>query len=172
MAIIIVGGVSACGKTTCGRELSRITQVEFIDADDLQPPHNVAKMHGGHELTDDDREPWLECIEDLIRKRLATEHDLIIACSVLKRNYRKRLLVDVSQVRIAFLELDKHLAQRRALERKHHYFPALLVASQYGALDYPRDEEGVVVIDAGRPVAEVTNDLLGIWEVLRNRPRH
>ena len=58
--IIVVMGVSGCGKTTVGRMLGEALGWPFFDADDFHPEANVAKMRAGIPLTDDDRCPWLD----------------------------------------------------------------------------------------------------------------
>ncbi|KAJ2329031.1 hypothetical protein GGI00_004040, partial [Coemansia sp. RSA 2681] len=58
--VVIVMGVSGCGKSTIGQELAlRLGHAPFIDADTLHPSMNVAKMARGEPLADKDRWPWL-----------------------------------------------------------------------------------------------------------------
>ena len=61
-AVFVVMGVSGSGKTTVAALLAGQLGWEFEDADDFHPPENVAKMHGGTALTDEDRWPWLHSI--------------------------------------------------------------------------------------------------------------
>ena len=56
---IVVMGVAGSGKTTVGRSLADALGADFLDADSVHPPANVAKMSAGEPLTDDDRWPWL-----------------------------------------------------------------------------------------------------------------
>ncbi len=42
--IIVLMGVSGCGKSTVGGELSRLLGWPFRDADSFHPPANVEKM--------------------------------------------------------------------------------------------------------------------------------
>ena len=64
--LVTVMGVSGCGKTTVGAALAQRLRVPFVDADDLHPPANVAKMSAGTPLDDADRLPWLRS-----RRRMA-----------------------------------------------------------------------------------------------------
>ncbi len=60
--IIILMGVSGCGKTTVGRLLSKKTGIPFFDADDFHPDINIKKMKKHQPLNDEDRRPWLVSI--------------------------------------------------------------------------------------------------------------
>ena len=62
--IIVLMGVSGCGKSTVGGELSRMLGWPFRDADSFHPPANIEKMSRGEPLTDADRWPWLRAIAD------------------------------------------------------------------------------------------------------------
>src|SRR5689334_7569362 len=65
--IVVVMGVSGCGKSTVGAALARALGWPFIEADDLHPAANVAKMSAGIPLDDSDRWPWLDRIVDALR---------------------------------------------------------------------------------------------------------
>ena len=56
-ATVVVMGVSACGKSTIAHELVDRLGWAFAEGDDFHSAANVAKMHAGHALTDDDRWP-------------------------------------------------------------------------------------------------------------------
>ena len=80
-------GVAGSGKTTIGRDLAAAIGSEFLDADYLHSPANIAKMAAGEPLTDDDRWPWLA----LRRAELRKSDSIVVACSALKRGYRDLL---------------------------------------------------------------------------------
>ena len=46
--IIVLMGVSGCGKTTVGKRLASAMNLPFLDADDLHPPENILKMKTGY----------------------------------------------------------------------------------------------------------------------------
>ena len=64
----------------------RVTGWPFVDADDLHPAANLAKMQAGIPLTDDDRWPWLDSVGDADTERSTTRaSSVIVGCSALKR---------------------------------------------------------------------------------------
>ena len=89
--IVVVMGVSGCGKTIVGAALAAALGWPFLDGDDFHPPANVAKMAAGTPLTDDDRWPWLDRLAAEMAAILARGGNAVLACSALKQAYRDRL---------------------------------------------------------------------------------
>ena len=147
--ILVLMGVSGCGKTTVGEALAHALGWPFFDADDFHPEGNVAKMASGQALTDADRWPWLDRIADEMRRVLARGGHAVLACSALKQAYRSRLQ-RAGDVRIVFLEGDQATIAARLADRQHKYMPASLLASQFAALEEPAD---ALVVDIRQPVA-------------------
>ncbi|KAF8330087.1 uncharacterized protein EI90DRAFT_3061529, partial [Cantharellus anzutake] len=90
-ALIIVMGVSGCGKSTTGKALAgAIQNTQFQDGDDLHPKSNIDKMSQGQQLTDEDRHPWLSLIRSTAEHLIAsgTSKVIVIACSALRKRYR------------------------------------------------------------------------------------
>lgn len=149
--IIILMGVTGCGKTTIGKQLAHELNWRFYDGDDFHPAANVEKMRSGIPLTDADRDPWLAILQNLIRDKLQTNQSAILACSALKQKYRDRLQVDPQNVRIVFLQGDFDTIARRLSARTNHYMDPNLLTSQFEALEEPND--ALVVNIAATPEA-------------------
>ena len=149
--IVVVMGVSGCGKTTVGRALADALGWPFHDADDFHPEGNVAKMAAGEALTDDDRQPWLDRLAAAMRAAQAGGGNAVLACSALKQAYRDRLAprAIAGQVRFAYLKGDEATIAARIASRRHRYMPPTLLASQFAALEEPR---GAIVVDVREPV--------------------
>ncbi len=131
---VVVMGVTGCGKTSAGTALAASLGVPFVDADDLHPESNVAKMAAGIPLTDADRWPWL----DAVGEWLAGHPDAVVACSSLKRSYRDRLRADAGAVVCVHLAarqsvLAERVARRSATEG--HFAGTDLLDSQYATLE-------------------------------------
>jgi gluconokinase len=152
--IVVLMGVSGVGKTTIGRALSARLGWRFIDADDHHPAANVAKMAAGVPLEDADRWPWL----DELNRMLRAETDAVIACSALKESYRRRLLDNVAEARIVFLEGAKALIAERMAARKHRYMPASLLESQFATLEPPAQ---AIRIDVAAPMQDCVDAIVG-----------
>ena len=151
-AVLVVMGVSGSGKTTIAALLAGRLGWEYEDGDDFHPPENVAKMHGGTPLTDEDRWPWLRAIAGWIDATRSTGRHGVVACSALRRAYRDILLQGKPDVRLVYLQGDKQLISARQAARLNHYMPATLVDSQFAALEEPGpDEDPIVVSVAPRP---------------------
>src|SRR5215213_3784904 len=93
--IIIVMGVSGCGKSTIGKFLSEKLSLPFIEADDFHSKESVLKMSSGIPLTDEDRWPWLQSLS--YELKLRQNEGAILACSALKEEYRKILQQDLHE---------------------------------------------------------------------------
>ena len=150
--VLIVMGVSGCGKSTVGQALSDHLGWEFRDGDAFHPPANVAKMKSGAPLTDEDRWPWLDAITHFIEEKRAAQGHAIIACSALKRVYRERLKGVYGDVTFVHLAGNRDLIEARMAARKNHFMPLGLLDSQFATLEPPSsDEPAIVVSVAGTP---------------------
>lgn len=142
---VVVMGPSGSGKTAIGAALAVDFGVDFVDADDLHPAANVAKMESGIPLDDDDRMPWL----DTVGATLAAAPGLVMACSALARRYRDRIRAAVPDVRFVELRVSRDELDRRMRSRQH-FMPAALLDSQLATLEHLEpDEEGVAVDNDG-----------------------
>ena len=141
--IIVVMGVSGCGKTTVGRMLGEALGWPFFDADDFHPEANVAKMRAGTPLTDDDRWPWLD---RLVAEMGAIDHrgdHAVLGCSALRQAYRDRL-ARAGDVRFVYLKGDRDTIAARLASRSGHYMPPTLLDSQLATLEEPTN---AIVVD-------------------------
>jgi carbohydrate kinase (thermoresistant glucokinase family) len=136
--IVVMMGVSGCGKSTVGAALAAALGWPFIEADDLHPPANVAKMAAGTPLTDADRWPWLDRIVAVLRQTRAEHANVVLACSALKQVYRDRL-ARAGSMRFVHLRGDRETIASRLAVRRHRYMPPTLLDSQFATLEPPRD---------------------------------
>lgn len=145
--IVIVWGVSGCGKSTIGAMLAQAMGCGFYDADDYHPAANIEKMTAGIPLDDDDRWPWLKVLADKLTELSSASQSAVLACSALKERYRDALTVDADAVRFVQLAGDFELIAERLSSRQHEFMNNSLLRSQFDALE-PSATSLVVSIDA------------------------
>ena len=162
--ILIVAGVSGCGKTTVGALLAGRLRWRFADADSFHPEANVAKMRAGIPLTDADREPWLQAITGWMDERIAANQSAVVTCSALKRAYRDRLLTGRPEATMVFLEVSRKMLEQRLMARTDHFFPEKLLDSQLAALEPPGQDERVQVVLSGDDPAQTAAKIIAtLW---------
>ena len=149
--VVVVFGVSGCGKTTLGRALAQSLEATFLDADDFHPVENVEKMRAGIALNDADRAPWLARLNDELRARSNAGESVALACSALKVAYRERIGRDLEKVAWVFLDGTFELIATRMRKRVNHYMPESLLRSQFEALERPT---GAIEISIELPLQE------------------
>ncbi|HEY6331229.1 MAG TPA: gluconokinase [Blastocatellia bacterium] len=154
--IIILMGVSGSGKTVIGRLLAERLGWTFYDADDFHPASNIEKMSQNQPLTDADRLPWLERLQQLVRTTLDSGSNAVLACSALKQEYRRYLLID-PRVRLVYLKGSFLLIQGRLSHRRGHFMPAALLESQFKALEEPTD---AVTVDVSGTPDEIIGQII------------
>lgn len=160
--VIVLMGVTGCGKTTVGKILANDLGWQFYDADDFHPEENVEKMRAGIPLNDTDREPWLRALGDLINNAHENENNLILACSALKHNYRKMLRVDLAPVQFVYLKGTPELIKERLEARRGHYMNPALLQSQFSTLEEPKDALYMDIAPDPSNIAERIKSELGL----------
>ena len=150
--IVVLMGVTGCGKTTVGALLAQDCGWAFLDADDFHPAENIAKMQRGEPLDDADRWPWLDRLNALIADNERQGKSLVLACSALKQVYRERLARGCAALRFVFLDGDRELIRARLAARQGHYMNPKLLESQFAILERPQD---ALRLDAAASPAEL-----------------
>jgi gluconokinase len=144
--IIVVMGVSGCGKSTIASHIAELLGAHFKDADELHPEKNIQLMSNGTPLTDADRLPWLQDVRAYAAKQQDSHDICVIACSALKQSYRE-LLRQAPNVHFVFLKGDKQMISQRMHLRSGHFMHESMLDSQFEALESPENEPLVVTVD-------------------------
>lgn len=144
--IVVLMGVTGSGKSTIGTLLAERTGAVFADADDYHPLANKEKMGAGHPLNDEDRQPWLETLNGLMRGWFEAGKNGVLACSALKEKYRATLAAGMPKGAVKFVWLDgsSELIAERLSERTHEFMNPKLLESQLKTLEPPQDALRIV----------------------------
>jgi gluconokinase len=157
---LVVMGVSGSGKSTIADKLAERLGWTCEDGDKFHPASNVAKMSAGHPLTDEDRWPWLHAIAGEIERVCKAGQHVVIACSALKRAYRDILVHGRDDVRIVYLQGTEKLIAKRLAQRKGHFMPPGLLASQFQTLEPPDSSENPLTVSIDASVETIVDDIV------------
>ena len=133
--LIIIFGVSGSGKSTIGKKLSKDLKFKFIEGDDFHSINNINKMKRRLALNDNDREEWLQALNNKLKDQSI---NTVLACSALKEKYRKKLIrgLDINIFWFC-LKGEFDLINQRLKKRNNHFFSSSLLQSQYDIIEYP-----------------------------------
>lgn len=159
ISVLVVMGVSGCGKTTLGQMLAGKLGWEFLEGDALHPASNIEKMSAGVPLGDDDRAPWLAAVRAGIEAATARGASVVAACSALKASYRRVLAPDPGDSRFVHPHGDFELMRGRLADRSGHYMKESLLRSQFDALEAPAE---ALTLDAAQPVYVLMERILEV----------
>ncbi len=134
--ILIIYGVTGCGKSTIGKQLAAKMDLSFYDGDHFHPEPNKKKMNAGIPLTDEDRIPWLKNITSNLVV-WEEERGAVVACSALNEKYRQILNV-IPNIQWVLLDGSKSLIKERLSKRVGHFMNPALLDSQFTTLEKPK----------------------------------
>lgn len=149
---VVLAGVAGSGKTTVGRLLAERLGVVLVDADDLHPPENRARMASGQPLDEAARAGWLAAVHAAIAAHAAAGAGFVLACSALRRHHRQLLAAGVPGLRFVHLRVGPAVLAERLRTRTGHFFPPSLLPSQQATWEELTDG---IVVDGERPAAAV-----------------
>ena len=158
--VIFIIGVSGCGKSTIGKLLSQELDIPFFDGDDYHPENNITKMSSGQALNDNDRQGWLEALNDLAKKQL-TKNSCVIVCSALKQSYRDILNTTIeSSTTWVFLQGSFEQITDRINKREGHFMNSDLLKSQFDILEEPQNAIKIDITLTPNTIVEVIKTAL------------
>ena len=158
--VLVLMGVSGCGKTTVAEIIAQRLRWPFEEGDSLHPPENVAKMHAGHPLDDTDRAPWLARVADWVDARLDAGESGVITCSALKRKYRELIDRRGRDIEFVYLHGSRELIASRLAGRHGHFMPASLLDTQFATLEEPGPDEPAIRVEIGAAPEVIAADII------------
>lgn len=168
--LIIIFGVSGCGKTTIAKRVASELGYDFIEADNFHSEENIKHMTSGKALTDDMRAPWMAAICCHLEKIFHAQKNCVLAHSSLRRAHRQQFRDLKAETRFFHLDGDYTLIADRLSNRQGHYMPASLLASQFSSFENYDIENDVSTLDIRQTEDQLCELIL--TNVLKNDKNH
>ena len=159
--VIVLMGVSGCGKTSVGQLLAAKLRWEYLESDEHHSREDILKMSSGIPLTDEDRLPWLKKLNGLLIEANRSDSPVILACSALKAAYRRILAEGVDGVVFVHLKGDYALIYER-MQKRRHFMGADMLRSQFEILEETPD---LIEVDIREGPEKITNQIMKVLSV-------
>lgn len=153
--ILLVMGTTGSGKSTVGEMLAQRLGWVFLEADNFHSAANKEKMHLGIPLSDADRAPWLEAIHSELLRQKELGHNVVLACSALKQEYRDELRAKL-EMQVVYLKGSEAVLRSHIEGRHGHFAGESLLPSQLATLEEPTD---ALVVDVSRTPEEIVDEV-------------
>ena len=155
-------GVAGSGKTAVAKLFAKKTGAIFYEGDDFHPPENITKMSAGIPLADADRKKWLKILRKIIVRALVKNEFSALTCSALKAKYREELSNGDSRVKFVHLTGPRTLIAERLKNRRGHFMPPTLLASQFAILEPPPD---ALVFSCKKSPKKIVAELIHVLDI-------
>lgn len=160
--LIIVMGVSGCGKSTIASALARELGFKFLEADDFHSTENRNHMAAGKPLTDSMRQPWINAMRECIILLSEQSKNCVLSFSGLKADHRTQIKNVPARNITLHLKGEQALIEQRMRARKDHFMPSSLLDSQFQALQDPSDEADTYTLDIDQSLDIINKQALDI----------
>ncbi|XP_043568829.1 probable gluconokinase isoform X2 [Chiloscyllium plagiosum] len=135
-------------------------------------------MVNGIPLDDEDRIPWLCTLHEILMREISFGENVILACSSLKRMYRRILTGEQSAVNRTLKENEERsqlgcsknilfvylhgpiqLITKRLDSRKGHFMSPSLLQSQFATLEPPEGTENFINISIENSISDIVTEI-------------
>jgi len=133
--LMVVMGVSGCGKTTLGKAIANHFDFPFLDADSFHTKDAIKQMSEGIPLTDEQRAPWIERICKKLSHFEYQNKSCVLAYSGLKQHHRELIFSAYNCAKAILLNADQAIISQRLAGRGEHFMSPKLLSSQIAAME-------------------------------------
>ena len=116
-------------------------------------------MSSGIALTDEDRQPWLEAISEMLKQN---SESMVVACSALRAQYRE-ILDSAGEVTFVYLHGTRETLLSRLKSRSKssdHFMPSSLLDNQLETLEPPNLESKTITVSIELPISTIIDNVL------------
>lgn len=163
--LIIIMGVSGCGKSCVAEAVAKHFNYEFVEADDFHPDENKAHMANGEALSDAMREPWIALLQGHLKQCARAGRSAVMSFSALRRLHRSKIRDLPMNTLFIHLHGERDLISQRIEQRTDHFMPSSLLDSQFASLESANKKETLHTVDIDSTLDQVVASTIKIAEL-------
>ena len=133
--LVVVMGVSGCGKTTLAQAIANHLDLTLLDADSFHSEDATKQMSAGNPLTDEQRAPWIDRICKQLHQLELQNKSCVLAYSGLKQQHRQLIFGSYHHSVGVLLEAAQALIAQRMADREEHFMSPQLLSSQIASME-------------------------------------
>lgn len=160
--LIIIMGVSGCGKSTVAKAVAQELNYEYVEGDDFHSDENKTHMASGKALNDSMREPWIALLQAHLKQCARANRSAVLSFSGLRREHRAKMRDLPLNSLFIHLQGDQELIGQRINDRDGHFMPSTLLDSQFEALQSANKKEVLHAVDISQTLDNVINSAVAI----------
>jgi gluconokinase len=160
--LIIIMGVSGCGKSAVAKAVAHELSYEYVEGDDFHPEENKAHMASGKALNDSMREPWIALLQGHLKQCARANRSAVMSFSGLRREHRAKMRDLPLNSLFIHLQGEQELINQRINDRDGHFMPSSLLDSQFAALQTANKKEVLHAVDINQDLGQVISSAIAI----------
>ena len=158
--LIVVMGVSGCGKSAVASAMAPQLAYQLLDADEFHTQENSEHMASGLVLSEAMHQPWIALLQAHLKQSAKAGRNCVLSFSALRRVHRAKIRD------LPFKSIFIHLSGPQALIAERfkasvkHPLPASLLDSQYASLEPASKKETITTINIDQSFEGVVADAM------------
>lgn len=144
--VIVLTGPEDAGLSTVGAALGSRLGWTFVDGDTCDTATPTERMSRGGQMDDEPRAAWLDALHGVVQQAAGRRAPLVLACTALSRDDRRRLMGGLRGVRVVWLKVSPDGLRPRVDDRLEH--SGQVASLERPAPGAPGADEPAIVVDA------------------------
>ena len=157
---LVLMGVAGSGKSTMARLLAEQLGWECLEGDDFHSEQGKQMMAAGQPLAADLRQQWVERLCSTLKQHQQQQQHTVLSYSGLIKTQREQIRAASWAPLFVYLKGSAELLSQRLAERKNHFMPESMLASQLATMQEPLAEADVLVLDISQSTGQLLQQVL------------
>ncbi|WP_337879553.1 gluconokinase, GntK/IdnK-type [Rheinheimera sp.] len=158
---LVLMGVAGSGKSTMARLLAERLGWQCLEGDDFHSAEGKQMMAAGQPLAAALRQQWVDRLCNVLKQYQQQQKPVVLSYSGLIKTQREQIRAAAWAPLFVYLKGSAELLSQRLAERKNHFMPESMLASQLATMQEPEQEADVLILDISQSREQLLQQVLG-----------